>query len=98
MTQVAKVEFHKHFSHWGNLNCMILASLPVTFWPSIMLTVVPRIHSLVCLEAALSQPFPLPVQLSHSREMPLEEMLHSSFNILAFSPTNIICWGNIERC
>ena len=47
---------------------------------------------------SLSQPFPLPVQLSHSREMPLEEMLHSSFNILAFSPTNIICWGNIERC
>lgn len=34
-----------------------------------MLTVVPRIHSLLSLEVAPSQLFPLPVYLSHSREI-----------------------------
>lgn len=33
-----------------------------------MLTVAPRIHFMLSLEAALSQLFPLPVHLSHSRE------------------------------
>lgn len=37
MTRVTKVEIHKHFFPWGNLNCITLAFLPVIFRPSLIL-------------------------------------------------------------